>query len=92
MKTEGSPERFFAEDTPTEEPSEEVEPGGLELATLEGAAACPGMDRRRMGLVGYKQVPKVCLQDSRLQESSENLLHVYSRDVYVWWLHAGSHC
>jgi len=92
VKTEGSPERFFAEDTPTEEPSEEVEPGGLELATLEGAAACPGMDRRRMGLVGYKQGAKVCLQDSRLQKSSENLLQVESRDVYVWWLHAGSHC
>jgi hypothetical protein len=36
VKKEGSPEHFFAEDTPTEEPSEEVEQGGLELATLEG--------------------------------------------------------
>jgi hypothetical protein len=36
VKKEGSPGHFFAKDTPTEEPSEEVEQGGLALPTLEG--------------------------------------------------------
>jgi hypothetical protein len=44
--------------------------------TGAGAAICAVMDRQRMGFVGKKLVPTVHLQDSRLQDSSENLLQV----------------
>jgi hypothetical protein len=41
-----------------------------------GTAVCAAMDRQQMGRDGKKQVPTICLQDSRLQDSSENLLQV----------------
>jgi hypothetical protein len=50
VKKEGSPEHFFAEDLPTEEPSDEAEQGELELPTLEGNE----YDVVRLQAEGYK--------------------------------------
>jgi hypothetical protein len=47
---EGSPEHFFAEDVPTEEPNDEAEQGELELLTLEGNE----YDIVRLQAEGYK--------------------------------------